>query len=97
MTHAANGKGVVLITGINGYIAAHAAAAFLEAGYSVRGTLRVRNSMTDKLLEILGEYGRPEAVEIVEVPDITVPGVFNEAVKGRTSSLHAHSTHSRLI
>ena len=70
---------IVLVTGANGYIAARTAEAFLKAGYSVRGTVRSKSSAKD-LVDALSEYaGR---FELVEVPDITVPGAFDEAVKG---------------
>jgi nucleoside-diphosphate-sugar epimerase len=75
---------IVLVTGANGYIAARTAEAFLKAGYSVRGTVRSKSSAKD-LLDALSEYaGR---LEIVEVPDITVPSAFDEAVKGESSPI----------
>ncbi len=77
MSH--NGKGIVLVTGANGYIAASTVEAFLDAGYSVRGTVRSKSS-ADGLVDALSKYA--DRLEIVEVPDITVPGAFDEAVKG---------------
>ncbi|KAF2838694.1 NAD(P)-binding protein [Patellaria atrata CBS 101060] len=75
-----NGK-LVLITGVNGYIAAQTARAFLEAGYSVRGTVRSHGSSKD-LLDVLKRFAEDGRLEIVEVKDITLPGAFDEAVKG---------------
>jgi nucleoside-diphosphate-sugar epimerase len=78
-------KGLVLITGVNGYIAARTVEAFLKAGYSVRGTVRSKPS-TKGLIDALSEYAGK--LEIVEVPDITVAGAFDEAVKGASESLN---------
>lgn len=78
----------VFITGINGFIAAQVAAAFLRAGYSVRGSYHSQNPVPSQLLDALRqETGGsndpdPSFVELVEVEDITRPGSFDEAVKG---------------
>lgn len=77
----------VLITGINGYIAAHTAARFLQAGFSVRGT--VRNKTSPNVESLLRALSAPQKagggkVEIVEVPDITIKGAFDNAVQGRS-------------
>ncbi len=72
----------VLVTGANGYIAARTVEAFLKAGHSVRGSVRSKASAKG-LLAALPEYA--SRLEIVEVPDITAPGAFDEAVKGGSS------------
>ncbi len=72
-------KGLALVTGVNGYIAARAVESFLQAGYSVRGTAR-SVSTTSGLRHALAQY--EDKLEIVEVADITVKGAFDEAVKG---------------
>lgn len=72
-------KPIVLVTGANGYIAGPVIAAFLEAGYAVRGTVRSRAS-ADALVKALSQYG--DALQIVQVPDIIAPGAFDEVVKG---------------
>ncbi|EMR69030.1 hypothetical protein MGN70_000232 [Eutypa lata] len=72
-------KGIVLITGINGYIAARTAEACLRAGYNVRGTARSTESARS-LVDALSSYS--QRFEVVEVPDVTVPGAFDNAVKG---------------
>jgi len=74
-------KGLVLVTGANGYIAARTVEAFLQAGYSVRGTVRSSSSAAG-LLSTLPEYVANGALEIVEVPDIVAPGAFDAAVEG---------------
>ncbi|KAK3690475.1 hypothetical protein B0T22DRAFT_424359 [Podospora appendiculata] len=78
-------KGLVLVTGANGYIAARTVEAFLAAGYSVRGTARSRNSTHDTV-DALKAYA--DRLEIAEIPDITVPGAFDEAVKGVDAIAH---------
>ncbi|KAL0940090.1 nad dependent epimerase [Colletotrichum truncatum] len=78
-------KGLVLVTGINGFIGGRTAEAFLQAGYSVRGTVRSKAS-AKATVEALSQYG--EKLEITEVPDITIPGAFDEAVKGVVAIVH---------
>ncbi|KAK4150249.1 hypothetical protein C8A00DRAFT_18189 [Chaetomidium leptoderma] len=79
------GKGRVLITGANGYIAARTVEAFLKAGYSVRGTVRSKTT-AQSLVDALSKNG--DKFELVEVPDIIVPGAFDEAVKGVDAVAH---------
>lgn len=74
-------KGLVLVTGANGYIAARVVEAFLEAGYSVRGTVRSEASGKG-LLEALPTYAADGRLELALVPDIVKEGAFDEAVKG---------------
>ncbi|KAF2664579.1 NAD(P)-binding protein [Microthyrium microscopicum] len=80
-------KGTVLITGSNGYIASHVVGQFLDAGFSVRGTVRSLNSAKG-LQEVLKSYVDSGALTFVEVPDITVEGAFDEAVKGVYAIVH---------
>lgn len=75
-------KGLVLITGVNGYIAAVAAKHFLDHGYSVRGTVRKVASVKEIAEGPLKKYADAGTFTVVEVPDITVDGAFDEAVKG---------------
>lgn len=84
----------VLITGINGFIAAQVAATFLRAGYSVRGSYWSQNPVPKQMLDALYEeipddirVGHESSfVEVVEVEDITRPGSFDEAVQGLSTS-----------
>jgi nucleoside-diphosphate-sugar epimerase len=80
-------KGLVLISGVNGYIAAVTAKHFLDHGFSVRGTVRKQGSAEDMIKGPLKEYAEAGKFEAVEVPDITVDGAFDEAVKGIASNL----------
>lgn len=72
-------KGLVLVTGANGFIAARTVEAFLDAGYSVRGTVRSIAS-SKALLDALKHYG--DRFSLSEVPEITAAGAFDEAIKG---------------
>ncbi|TGO81552.1 hypothetical protein BPOR_1107g00010 [Botrytis porri] len=79
----------VLITGINGYIASVLGLQLLQAGYSIRGTTR-RISSAEPLLK--GPYAPYiDRVKIYEVPDMTVSGAFDEAVKGVDGIFHTAS------
>ena len=83
-----NGK-KVLITGINGYIASRIGHDLLKRGYMIRGTSRSKPS-TEALLN--GAYKEfADRVEMVSVPDMTVPGAFDEAVKGAEAEKHCPS------
>ncbi|KAG7291418.1 hypothetical protein NEMBOFW57_001437 [Staphylotrichum longicolle] len=82
---------LVLITGINGYIAAHTAATFLKAGYAVRGTVRARTSNVESLVRALGQYHDGSRLELVEVPNISVDGAFDRAVEGVQAIAHLAS------
>ncbi|KAF8270658.1 NAD(P)-binding protein [Lactarius quietus] len=78
----------VLVTGANGYIAVWIVKKYLEAGYSVRGTVRSL-SRSAFLKEQFAEYG--ERFELVVVEDITKDGAFDEAVKGVDAIAHTAS------
>jgi len=70
-----------LVTGINGYIGSHIGLQLLQKGYSVRGTVR-SISKAQKLVE--GAYkGYLPQLKVVEVPEMSVEGAFDDAVKGK--------------
>ncbi|KAI4115209.1 MAG: hypothetical protein LQ345_004149 [Seirophora villosa] len=72
-------EALILISGINGYIASQIGYDLLKQGYRVRGTIRTVES-AEALLK--GAYSPfAHRVEIVQVPDITPEGAFDEAVK----------------
>ena len=75
-----NGK-TVLVTGINGYIASTIGFHLLSNGYNLRGTTRSSKSAAPLLDGAYEDYA--SRVEIFEVPDSTIPGAFDEAVKGK--------------
>jgi nucleoside-diphosphate-sugar epimerase len=80
---------IVLISGINGYIASHIGLQLLQKGYIVRGTSRSA-SAKDKLLSDAFQ-GHESQYQHYLVPDITTPGAFDEAVKGVSYILHTAS------
>lgn len=73
---------IVLISGVNGYIASVTAKAFLDAGFRVRGTSRSIRSSEPLLHGGLKSYADEGRFEVVVVGDITLEGAFDEAVKG---------------
>ncbi|KAI8939710.1 hypothetical protein NX059_003463 [Plenodomus lindquistii] len=84
-------KGTVLISGVNGYIAAVAAKHFLDYGYSVRGTVRKATSANRLIHGPLKSFAEKGTFTTIEVPDITVHGAFDEAVNGVTFIAHLAS------
>ena len=71
---------VVLVTGINGFIASRIGMDLLEKGYHLRGTVR-NVSSAKRLLD--GAYkAYAFKIEIVQVKDFTMEGCFEKAVKG---------------
>ena len=78
----------VLVTGANGYLATWVVKKYLEAGYSVRGTVRSLSKSTF-LNDKFAHYG--DRFELVVVDDITKDGAFDEAVKGVDAIAHTAS------
>ncbi|KAI0076362.1 NAD(P)-binding protein [Panus rudis PR-1116 ss-1] len=70
-------SGKVLVTGANGFVASWVVKHLLEAGYSVRGTVRSQS----KVPHLQKTFGYGDKVEFVVVDDITRPGAFDEYVK----------------
>jgi nucleoside-diphosphate-sugar epimerase len=79
---------LILITGVNGFVAAHLARQLLTRGYRVRGT--VRNATKSKWL--VDDLFRSEAsngfFELVTVEDMVSEGAFREAVRGVDAVAH---------
>ena len=75
----------VLVTGANGLLGSHIADQFLEHGYKVRGTVRdtEKNAWLQTVFD--KKYGKG-SFELFKVPDLTVDGAFDEAVKGVLST-----------
>ena len=78
----------VLVTGANGYIATWITKKYLEAGYSVRCTVRSL-SKSAFLNDNFAHYG--DRFELVVVEGITKDGAFDEAVKGVDAIAHTAS------
>ncbi len=82
---------LVLVTGASGFIASHIVQQLLADGHRVRGTVRdPRRLEPDGPLNSLP--GASERLELVAA-DLTVPGSFDEAVRGCDYVLHTASPY----
>ncbi|OJT06428.1 hypothetical protein TRAPUB_2703 [Trametes pubescens] len=80
---------LVLISGLNGFVATDIALAFLEAGYRVRGTVRSQAKADIWLrLPAFAPFIARGQVEVVFVSDIVRPGAFDDALAGVDYFLH---------
>ncbi|KAM0513446.1 hypothetical protein ACHAPE_007910 [Trichoderma viride] len=84
---ASTGK-LILVTGVNGFIAAHAVIALLDGGYHVRGTVRSEKS-AEIVRKTYSAYA--EKFSVAVVPDMSVKNALDEAVKGIHGALHIAS------
>lgn len=73
---------LVLITGVNGHLAAEIAYQFLTRGYRVRGTVRDLAKSSWLVDDVFKNYASTGHLELVRVPQIDAPGAFDTAVKG---------------
>ncbi|PSN66712.1 dihydroflavonol-4-reductase [Corynespora cassiicola Philippines] len=80
----------VLVTGINGLLGSHVADQLLARGYKVRGAVRgVGKNAWVRDYFVARHPGA--GIELVDVPDITAPGCYDEAVKGVQGIVHLAS------
>lgn len=81
---------LILVTGVNGFVASHVVDRLLEDGFNVRGS--VRSEEKGKWLhQVFGSrYGKGR-FETVIVPDMQADGAFDAAVKGVTGICHTAS------
>lgn len=84
-----NADKIVLITGINGYIATHIGLQLLQQGYIVRGTSRSAAAKAHLLEGVFKDY--VSQYQHAEVKDIVAEGAFDEAVKGVHAIIHTAS------
>ncbi|KAK6849125.1 hypothetical protein PG995_012958 [Apiospora arundinis] len=79
---------IVLITGVNGFIASNIADQFLRAGYRVRGATRdpSKNAWLASLFDT--KYGHGN-FEFAKVTDMEAEGVYDQVVKGVSAVIHA--------
>lgn len=84
---------LIVVSGVNGFIGSHVADQTLAAGFRVRGTTRSlrRNAWVQEYFK--NKYGS-EVFELVEVPDMTVDGAFDSALKGASGFVHVASDMS---
>ncbi|KAK6856496.1 aldehyde reductase [Apiospora arundinis] len=84
---------IVLITGVNGFIASNVADQFLKFGYRVRGASRdpAKHAWLSNLFDT--KYG-PGKFEFATVPNMDAAGAYNEAVKGVAAIIHTATNYS---
>lgn len=79
--------GLVLVTGVNGFVGSHIASCLLGLGYKVRGTVRSADKAS-WIREAMTERHSNSSFEVVLVPDITITGAWDEAIKGVEGIVH---------
>lgn len=72
---------LVLVTGASGFIATHIVDQLLLAGYHVRGTVRTEKQVV-WTTELFSERHGTGTFSAVVVPDMSITGAFDDAVKG---------------
>ncbi|KAH8680630.1 NAD dependent epimerase/dehydratase [Xylariales sp. PMI_506] len=82
-------KGLVLVTGANGFIGANVVYSLLSAGYSVRGSVRSVTRAAPLLEEDspLATFAAKGQFSLVEVSDITAPDAFKAAMEGNVTAV----------
>ncbi|EOA81219.1 uncharacterized protein SETTUDRAFT_112128 [Exserohilum turcica Et28A] len=80
----------VLVTGANGFVAAHVADQLLHQGYKVRGTVRDAAKHQWLVDRFSQKYGSGQ-FELVTVKDMRGPGAFDDAVSGVSAVAHVAS------
>ena len=78
-------RSIILVTGVNGYIASHVADQLIQAGYIVRGTTRniAKTAWVKDMFD--AKYGGGK-FEVVVLEDMAEPRAFEKAYKGPSSS-----------
>ena len=82
--------GLILVTGVNGFLGSHLANMLLERGYAVRGSVRSEEKAA-WVKEVMTMRHPSAHFEIVVVPDIAAAGVFDHYVKGCDGVAHVAS------
>ncbi|OBT72478.1 hypothetical protein VF21_08508 [Pseudogymnoascus sp. 05NY08] len=75
----------VFLTGANGFVACHILSDLIKAGYLVTATVRSKTK-SQEMLDAHPEW--KDIVKFVYVSDFTVPGAFDEAIKGEGGKLN---------
>jgi NADPH-dependent methylglyoxal reductase len=76
---------LILITGISGFVGAWITHTFLEAGYSVRGTVRSEKSIAG-IKQVHAKHA--ERLSFAIVPDMAALDALDDAAKGVTGVVH---------
>ena len=96
MTTAIPKDSIVLVTGVNGYIASHVADQLLAAGYRVRGTTRALSKVQSLSALWEQKFGKGR-FEAIVVEDMSPEGAFDEAIKGTTCHAWAEGQNADQI
>lgn len=86
--HGDSTKGLILVTGATSFVGTHVIRVFLENGYTVRGQVR-NEASAHKVHKVFPDAGA--RLTTVVVPDITLPGAFDDAVKDVAGVIHTAS------
>jgi nucleoside-diphosphate-sugar epimerase len=78
----------VLVTGANGFLASHVISQFLNRGFRVRGTVRDVEQSSWLLEGRFKTYAENGYLELVSVPNLSVNGAYDAAVRGVAAILH---------
>ena len=73
-------KELILLTGASGHLGFRTLVFALKAGYKVRVALR-KLEQAEKIKKARSIQPLLEDIEFVEVPDITAPGAYDEAIR----------------
>jgi nucleoside-diphosphate-sugar epimerase len=76
---------IVFVTGVNGLIGSHIADQLLKRGYNVRGAVR-DTGKHEYLIEYFHDKYHAAEFELVDVPDMTVEGCYDNVVNGMSKS-----------
>lgn len=79
--------GLVLVTGVNGFIGSHIANGLLRLSYRVRGTVRSEEKAA-WIKEAIAQRNPWAFFEVAIAPDATAVGAWNEVVKGVDGIAH---------
>jgi nucleoside-diphosphate-sugar epimerase len=82
---------IVLVTGANGFIGSWTTKLLLDAGYHVRGVVRTSHAGEALIYGPLSSFVSDGRLSLVEVPDMTLPGAFDEPIKGCYAAAHIAS------
>lgn len=75
--------GLVLITGVNGYIASHIADQLMGLGYRVRGTARDGQKI-ETMAKTFSQKHPSSSFEGVVIDDFVAKGAFDKALAGES-------------
>lgn len=79
--------GLVLVTGVNGFIASHIANLLLKHGYAVRGSIRSLERGA-WVKEALAERHPKGNFSLIQVADVNAEGAWKEAIAGVDGIVH---------